>query len=106
MFIHSTCFFNNLTTSLVFTKLHIISCSFNPLLADTENVSTQTYYVKKILTSNISEIYGSILLLKELSRLVHKIYSFKEFQSQFYFSYATTKKILFFYKVFFFFSKI
>ena len=30
--------------------------------------------VKKNLTSNISEIYGSILLPKELTRLVYKIY--------------------------------
>ena len=37
--------------------------------------------VKKILTSNISEIYGSILLPKELTRLVYKIYLKKEFQS-------------------------
>ena len=41
MFIDSTCFFNNLTTSLVFTKLHIISYSLNPLLAATDNVFTQ-----------------------------------------------------------------
>ena len=41
MFIDSTWFFNNLTTSLVFTKLHIISYSLNPLLAVTDNVSTQ-----------------------------------------------------------------
>ena len=40
MFIHSTCFFNNLTTSLVFTKLHIISYPLNPLLDGTDNVST------------------------------------------------------------------
>ena len=41
MFIDSTCFFNNLTSSLVFTKLHIISFSLNPLLATTDNVLTQ-----------------------------------------------------------------
>ena len=41
MFIDSTCFFNNLTTTLEFTKWHIISFSLNPLLATTDNVSTQ-----------------------------------------------------------------
>ena len=41
MFIDSACFSNNLTTSLVFTKLHIIYFSLNPLLATTDNVSTQ-----------------------------------------------------------------
>ena len=34
--------------------------------------------VKKILTSNISEIYGSIYWWKELSRLVYKIYPYKK----------------------------
>ena len=48
MFIHSTCFFNNLTTSLVFTKLHIIYNSLNHLLTATDNVSTQDYYVLEI----------------------------------------------------------
>ena len=37
--------------------------------------------VKKILTSNISEIYGSILWRKKLSRLVYKIYPYKKFKS-------------------------
>ena len=37
--------------------------------------------VKKILTSNISEIYGSILWRKELSRLVYKMYLYKKFES-------------------------
>ena len=46
MIIHSTCFFNNLTISLVFTKLHIMSYSSKPLSAATDNVSTQKYYVK------------------------------------------------------------
>ena len=41
MFIDSTCFFKTLTTSLVFTKFQIISVSLNPLLATTDNVSTQ-----------------------------------------------------------------
>ena len=41
MFIDSTCFFNNLTTSLVFTKLNIISFVLNPLLGTTDDVSTQ-----------------------------------------------------------------
>ena len=41
MFTVSTCFLNNLTTSLIFTKLHIIYFSLNPLLATTDNVSTQ-----------------------------------------------------------------
>ena len=36
---------------------------------------------KKNLTSNISEIYGSILWRKELSQLVYKIYPYKKFQS-------------------------
>ena len=36
---------------------------------------------EKILTSNIFEIYGSILWRKELSRLVYKIYPYKKFQS-------------------------
>ena len=49
MFIHSTCSSNNLTTSLIFTKLHNISYSLNPLLAATDNVSIQTYYIYKIL---------------------------------------------------------
>ena len=41
-------FFNDLTTLLVFTKLHIISYSLNPLLDATDNVSTQKYYVKGV----------------------------------------------------------
>ena len=60
--------------------------------------------VKKILTSNISEIYGSILLPKELSRLVYKIYRYKKISkrlSQFYSNYVTTKKSLFFINYFF-----
>ena len=37
--------------------------------------------VKKILSSNISEIYGSIVLPKELDRELSKIYLYKEFWS-------------------------
>ena len=44
MFIDSTCFSNNLTTSLVFAKLHIISYSLNPLLATTDNMSIQVLW--------------------------------------------------------------
>ena len=55
--------------------------------------------VKKMLTSNISKIYGSILLPKELSRLVYKIsktlQKISKRLSQFCSSYATTKKSLF-----------
>ena len=51
MFIPSTCFFNNLTTSLVFTELPIISYSLNPLLATTDNMSKQKYYVKILILS-------------------------------------------------------
>ena len=40
-YVYSLCFFNNLTTSLVFTKLYIISYSLNPILDATDNVSTQ-----------------------------------------------------------------
>ena len=52
MFICSTSFFNNLTTSLVFTKLHIISYPLNSLLDATDNVSTQKYYVKILIIQN------------------------------------------------------
>ena len=37
--------------------------------------------VKKILTSNISEIYEPIILPKELGRELSKIYLYKEFWS-------------------------
>ena len=37
--------------------------------------------VKKILTSNISEIDGQIILPKELDRELSKIYLYKEFWS-------------------------
>ena len=52
MFIHSACFFNNLKTLLVFTKLHNISYSLNPSLAATVKVSTQKYYVKILIIQN------------------------------------------------------
>ena len=35
--------------------------------------------VNKFLTSNISEVYGPIILLKELDRELSKIYLYKEF---------------------------
>ena len=37
--------------------------------------------VKNILTSNISEIYGPIILPNELDRELSKIYLYKEFWS-------------------------
>ena len=60
MFIHSTCFFSNLTTSLVFTKLHIISYSLNPLLAATDNMSKQKYYVQILILSEKTDEFVMI----------------------------------------------
>ena len=59
MFIHSTCFFNKLTTSLIFTQLHIIYYPLNPYLAATDNVSTQKYYVKILIIRNNLPIWSA-----------------------------------------------
>ena len=52
MFIHSTCFFNNLQLHEYLQELHVISYSSNPLLAATDNMSTQKYYVKILIIQN------------------------------------------------------
>ena len=79
-----------------FNKKYIISISHSKLSINLELNAThpiQIHYtvvvkklrfgkkVKKMLTSNISEIYGSNLLPKELTRLVYKIYRYKKFHS-------------------------